>query len=143
MFHTIVSIFFIFIAKDKDMVKASKYLEPIVFEKRCLNVKKEPYQITLFSFQSTGATNIMTVNSVLNGKGYIQKKVRVRNENYHHHILEDNPACTIYLAIYGAVDKIDAAIKRAIMYYCCRKYYHSVGIHTNGSNTCNCLFILQ
>ena len=48
------------------MVKASKYLEPIVFAKQCLNDNSQPYQIALFSFQSTGATNIMTVNSVLN-----------------------------------------------------------------------------
>ena len=68
--------FFINIAKDKDMVKASKWLEPIVFAKRCLNDKKQPYQITLFSFQSTGATNIMTVNSVLNGNLHTKESQR-------------------------------------------------------------------
>ena len=66
MFDTIFSIFLkIIIAKDKDMVKASTFLESIVFSKRCLNDNLQPYQIALFSFQSTGATNIMTVNSVL------------------------------------------------------------------------------
>ena len=103
------------------MVKASKWLEPVVFAKRCLNDKQQPYQIALFSFQSTGATNIMTVNSVLNGKAYIRKKVRGSEGNYYHRILEDNPARTLYLATYGGVDKIDAAIKRAVMFYRCRK----------------------
>ena len=83
MFYTVYLYpLFIIIAKDKDMVKASKWLEPIVFTKRCLNDKKQPYQIALFSFQSTGATNIMTVNSVLNGKAYIRKKVRGSEGNY-------------------------------------------------------------
>ena len=41
--------------------------------------------------QSTGATNIMTVNSVLNGKAYIQKKVKGSEGSYYHCVLEDNP----------------------------------------------------
>ena len=39
----------------------------------------------------------------------------------------------MYLATYGAVDKIDAAIKRAVMYYRCRKYYDSINIHTKAA----------
>ena len=115
------------------MVEASKWLEPVVFAKRCLNDKSQPYQIALFSFQSTGAINIMTVNSVLNGKAYIRKKVRGKEGNYYHRVLEDNPARTMYLATYGAVDKIEPAIKRVIMFYCCRKYYYSVNIHTKAA----------
>ena len=115
------------------MMKASKYVEPLVFAKRCMNDNSQPYQIALLPFQSTGATNIITVNSVLNGKSYIRKKVRGNEGNYYHHILEDNPVRTMYLATYGTVDKIDAAIKRAVMYYNCRKYYDSINIHTKAA----------
>ena len=59
----------------------------------------------------------MTVNFVLNGKSYIRKKVRGSEGNYYHCIPEDNPAHTMYFATYGVVDKIDAVIKRAIIYY--------------------------
>ena len=104
-----------------------------MFAKRSLSDNTERYQVALFSFQSTGATNIVTVHSVLNRKAYIQKKVRGSNGNYHHCILEDNLACMIYLATYGAVNKTDADIKIYIMHYCCRKYYHSVNIHTDAA----------
>ena len=114
-------------------MKASKWIEPVVFAKRCLNDKSQPYQIALFSYQNTGATNIVTVNSVLNGKSYIRKKVRGSEGNYYHRILEDNPARTMYLATYGAIDKIDDAIKRAAIFYRCTKYYYSVNIHTKAA----------
>ena len=123
------------------MVKASKFLEPIVFAKRYLNNNLEPYQIALFSFKSTDATNIMTVNSILNGKAYIQEKVQGSNEKYYHCIFEDNPARTIYLASYSAVDKTDAVIKRATMYYCCRKYYHYVNVHTKAATLITPIFL--
>ena len=64
---------------------------------------------------------------------YIQKKVRGSEQKYYHRVLEDNPARTLYLATYGGVDKIDAAIKRAVMFYCCRKYYHAINIHTKAA----------
>ena len=58
------------------MCKAAKFTHPVVWEKRvCDPNKTHPdYQFALFSFLSTGATNILTVNSVLDGKFYVRQK---------------------------------------------------------------------
>ena len=113
--------------KIKAPVKAAKFVQPIVFAKRVVPPSGIPYQIAMFSFQSTGSTNIMTVNSVLSGKAYIRTKVRGRGERKFVRVLEDNQARTNYLAMYGIIDTIDAAVGRYGIGNAYRswKYYHT------------------
>jgi hypothetical protein len=114
------------IGLDSKRVRAAKFENPIVFAKQ-VGEGADAYQRAHFSFQSTGATNISTVNAVTSGRPYIRTKVRGRNEKHFTRVLEDNQARTIYLGTYGAVDKIDAAIKRSRLGspYRCWKYYHT------------------
>ena len=118
--------------KPTDWVKQCKFLQPVVFDKKVVdpNGIKPTYNVVLFSFQSTGPTNIITVNSVLDGKGYVRKKVRGHNGNYFQRFLEDNPGRTNYCSMYCGIDNLDAAIKRSKLKYRCRKYYHNINNHT-------------
>ena len=67
-------------SKPRMNVKAAKFVQPIVFAKRVVPTSGSTYQIAMFSFQSTGPTNIMTVNSIISGKAYIRTKVRGRGD---------------------------------------------------------------
>jgi hypothetical protein len=124
--HSMIILYYFQSGLDSKRVKAAKFENPIVFAKR-IGEGADAYQGVHFSFQSTGATNISTVNAVTSGRPYIQAKVRGRNEKHFTRVLEDNHARTIYLGTYGAVDKIDAAIKisRLGSPYQCWKYYHT------------------
>ena len=108
-------------------MKAAKFVEPIGFAKRVVPPVGNPYQMAMFSFQSTGPTNIMTVNSVQSGKAYIGTNIRGRGDQKCARILEDNQARTNYLAMYGIIDTIDAAVGRYGIgnAYRCWKYYHT------------------
>ena len=96
----------------KSKVKAAKFVEPIVFAKRVVGANGNSYQIAMFLFQSTGPTNIMTVNSIVSGKAYIRTKIRGHGEKHYVRVLEDNQARTTYLGMYGIIGTIDAAINR-------------------------------
>ena len=93
-------------------MKAAKLVEPIVFAKRVVPPVGNPYQMAMFSFQSTGPTNIMTLNSVTSGKAYVRTKIRGRGDRKYTCVLEDNQARTNYLGMYGIIDTIDVAVGR-------------------------------
>jgi Mg-chelatase subunit ChlI len=69
------------IGLDSKRVRAAKFENPIVFAKQ-VGEGADAYQRAHFSFQSTGATNISTVNAVTSGRPYIRTKVRGRNEKH-------------------------------------------------------------
>ena len=89
-------------------MKAARYLPPIVFVK-----EEDNYRMVLFSFQSTGTTNIMCVNSVSDGRFYVARKERGRKDNKYVRLIEMNMGRELYLLTYGAVDidNLDAMIE--------------------------------
>ena len=87
-------------------MKAARYLPPIVFVK-----EEDNYRMVLFSFQSTGTTNIMCVNSVSDGRFYVKRKERGRKDNKYVRLIEMNMGRELYLLTYGAVDNLDALIE--------------------------------
>ena len=68
--------------------------------------------MVLFLFQSTGATNIMCVNSVSDGSFYVRKKDRGRGDDKYVRLIEMNMGRDLYLVCYGTVDRLDAAIAK-------------------------------
>lgn len=87
--------------------RAARYLPPIVFVK-----EEDGYRMVLFSFQSTGTTNIMCVNAVSDGRFYVKKKERGRGDDKYVRLIEMNMGRELYLITYGAVDNMDAMIAR-------------------------------
>lgn len=84
--------------------KAARFTKPIVFSKLKKSVKGNLYRRVHVSFQSTGATNIATVNSITNGRLYGRKKCRGRGVK-HVRIIEmnmvsNNMFCFNYASLY-------------------------------------------
>jgi len=94
-------------SQKANVTKAACYLPPIVFVK-----EEENYRMVLFSFQSTGATNIMCVNAISDGRFYVKKKERGRRDDKYVRLIEMNMGRELYLLTYGAVDNLDAMIER-------------------------------
>ena len=69
--------------------KAARFTKPIVFSKLKRSVEGNRYRRVHVSFQSTGSTNIATVNSITNGRLYGRKKCRGRGVK-HVRIIEMN-----------------------------------------------------
>jgi len=79
--------------------KAARFTKPIVFSKLKKSVKGNLYRRVHVSFQSTGSTNIATVNSITNGRLYGRKKCRGRGVK-HVRIIEMNMVSTVILCVY-------------------------------------------
>jgi hypothetical protein len=83
-----------------------------------------------YSFQSTGTTNIGTVNSLNGIRFYVEKKKeRGAGESKRMWAIEMNENHQIYLTSYGRIDSLDARIKQCKIFYCTWKYWHAAKNH--------------
>ncbi len=69
--------------------------------------KKEDYVICHISFQTTGGTNIMSVNALSSEELYVREQNKGRRNQKRTWGIEMNEAREIYLKTYSAIDKID------------------------------------
>ena len=70
------------------------------------------YRRVHVSFQSTGATNLGSVNSITSGELYAKKKKRGKEGKYSRYI-EMNMARELYLSTYCKVDRLNSYIAKA------------------------------
>lgn len=112
--------------------KAARFENPIVAVK---TVHQPPgsehkdYRVVLTSFQSTGSTNITTVNALDRCGLYVTEKQRGQADNKRKWGIEMNEARELYLCSYSAVDKIDQLLRSWKFRMITWKWWHHPGMH--------------
>jgi len=111
--------------------KVARFLEPITAVQHYPpfpDEGKKAYTRTHVSFQSTGATNISTVNALNSSQLYAVVKQRGIGDEKRQWGIEMNEARLLYLKTYGRIDTIDSLINHSHMNYRSQKYWHSAMI---------------
>ena len=113
-------------------VRGARYLTPVTFvrdykEERDAegNIQFPAFQIALVSFQSTGSTNFMSVNSVKGTDLYCKTKTRGRGDSARSWGIEMNQSRETYLETYGGADHVDHEIEIANIFFVSWKYWHA------------------
>ena len=88
---------------------------------------KKAYQRVHVSFQSTGATNIGSVNCFNEVTSYIEKRERGKGINKCYWGIEMNEPHQFYLHAYNRVDVIDHMIKNCNLHLISQKWWHAAG----------------
>ena len=89
------------------------------------NPDDKPYVRTHVSFQSTGATNISSVNAISQCHLSVRQKSRGSEPHKRVYGLEMNEARATYLGTYSAVDSVDHLIRNVGLLYCLWKWWHA------------------
>jgi len=115
-----------------DRSKAARFHNPIVAVKTVTQPRrsdKKNYRMVVVSFQSTGSTNITTVNALDRVGLYVAERQRGRNESKRKWGIEMNEARALYLSTYSAVDKIDQLLKEWRFKVRSWKWWHAPAFH--------------
>ena len=105
--------------------RAARFDEPIVAVKYDTS-GANPYVRAHVSFQSTGATNITTINAIDQCSLYVRTKERGRGQFKRTYGIEMNDARSLYLGGYCTVDTIDHLLKNWDINY---QEYGNGGMH--------------
>ena len=109
----------------KNKARAARFLQPVHAVKQH---KGDPNNlISITSFQSTGSTNILSVNAVNTCHLFCETKERgqiVRGTKRAWGV-EMNESRKCYLATYGQIDNIDHYIILCCIFYVCWKWWHA------------------
>ena len=106
--------------------RVARYCNPITLVKSFpAKDDHKAYTRTHVSFQSTGSTNLSSVNALNSNGLFIAEKKRGTGDELRRWGIEMNAARYLYLKTYGTIDTIDSMIKRCHVGYRCRKYWHS------------------
>ena len=108
-----------------DRSRMARFEQPIVAVKHVEPTSGEPYNIVHVSFQSTGSTNIQTVNALSKVALYVRERNRGRGANKRVWGIEMNHARELYLKTYGAVDKLDQNIMDWGLDFISCKWWHA------------------
>lgn len=110
--------------------KAARFIPPITAVKTTYaEGGKLGYTRAHVSFQSTGPTNISTVNALNSNSLFVVKKERGRGSEKRKWAVEMNDARLIYLSNYGMIDTIDSRMASQSITYRSWKYWHSPALH--------------
>ena len=111
--------------------KAARYKQPIIAVKKVIptDLGKKSYNLCHVSFQSTGSTNISTVNSLSKVGLYVRQREKGRGASKRIWAIEMNEARETYLKTYSAVDKIDQMLKDWYLHYCTWRWWHAPTRH--------------
>ena len=110
--------------------KLARFFNPIVAVKTfAADGDKKAYRRVHVSFQSTGPTNISTVNALSSCKLEVQKRERGVRANKRKWAIEWNSGRGLYLGMYSRIDSIDHLIKNCRIKYRSWKYWHSPMLH--------------
>ena len=115
--------------------KAARFDNPIVAVKHVKqppNTEAKDYRVVVCSFQSTGSTNITTINALDKVDLYVAERVRGRGEARRKWGIEMNEARQLYLASYYAVDKIDQKLHYHKFWMRTWKWWHHAAFHAHG-----------
>ncbi|CAJ1944090.1 unnamed protein product [Cylindrotheca closterium] len=91
--------------------------------------EKKAYTQTHVSFQSTGSTNISSVNALNSNQLFVVKKERGTGAEKRKWAVEMNDARILYLSYNCQVNNTDGIMARCCLHYSLRKYWHSAGLH--------------
>ena len=90
---------------------------------------KESYCVTHVSFQSTGSTNIQSVNALPGVGLYVRERAKGSGSTKRTWGIEMNEGRELYLKLYGAVDKLDQQLKLWRLYYVTWRWWHAPKRH--------------
>ena len=108
--------------------KAARFMHPIVAVKDVLQPpgsEAKDYSLCHVSFQSTGSTNISTVNALDKVELYVRKRCKGRGKTKRTWGIEMNEGRESYLKNYSAVDKIDQELGEWALNYFTWKWWHA------------------
>ena len=119
--------------------RMARFEQPIIAVKHVLQpagLEKESYCVTHVSFQSTGSTNIQSVNALPEVQLYVREREKGRGEGKRKWGIEMNEGRELYLKLYGAVDKIDQLLNNWGINYICWRWWHAPMRHGKGLALC-------
>ena len=94
--------------------KSARFEHPIIAVKKVKfpgGSDKNSYCVVHISFQSTGSTNITTVNVLGKVELYVRHREKGKGETKRIWDIEMNEGREFYLKVYGGVDKLDQILK--------------------------------
>lgn len=110
--------------------KAARFIQPITAVKKFPQVgENKAYTRTHVSFQSTGSTNLSSVNAVKSNQLYIIQKERGVGIQKRKWGVESNNKRGLYLGSYYKIDSTDASMSRCDIQYRSWKFWHSAMNH--------------
>src|SRR5210317_1896359 len=116
--------------KITEASRVARYCQPITAVKSFpADGTNKAFTRAHVSFQSTGSTNLSTVNAINSNCLFVAERRRGTGDELRRWGIEMNAARHLYLKTYGTIDTIDAMIKRCHIGYRCRKYWHSAMNH--------------
>ena len=121
--------------------KVARFEQPVIAVKTVtqpanLRRTKKDYTLVHVSFQSTGGTNISTVNTLAEVMLYAEQRMRGQGIDKRIWAIEMNEARQMYLKNYSAVDKIDQMLKSWKVLYRTWKWWHAPMRHGKAIAMC-------
>jgi hypothetical protein len=119
--------------------RAARFEHPVVAVKEVnfpTNDGKQDYCIVHVSFQSTGSTNITSVNALDKVDLYVAKRERGRGGGKRTWAIEMNEARDFYLKTYGGVDKLDQMLEKWGLRYVTWRWWHAPMQHGKAIGFC-------
>jgi hypothetical protein len=114
--------------KVDNRTRVARFEQPIVavkYVKQAEGSEMKDYTLTHVSFQSTGGTNISSVNALSENVLYVRERKKGRGEQQRKWGIEMCNARELYLKNYSAVDKIDQALINWRVTYRSWKWWHA------------------
>ena len=108
--------------------RAARFEKPIVAVKHVKqppDSSKKDYSLIHVSMQSTGSTNISTVNALQEVGHYVTQRQKGQGDTKRIWGIEMNEGRQTYLKLYCAVDKIDQALKEWMVNYITWRWWHA------------------
>ena len=90
---------------------------------------KKSYCVVHISFQSTGSTNITTVNVLDKVELYVRQRDKGKCGKKRIWAIEMNEGRQFYLKVYGGVDKMDQMMKYRGLRYVTWRWWHAPLAH--------------
>ena len=111
--------------------RVARFEQPVIAVKQVIQTEKDKdsgkhdYTLTHVSFQSTGGTNISSVNALSSVSLYVRERNKGRGSGKRRWGIEMNEARETYLKNYSAVDKIDQMLLGWDVTYKSWKWWHA------------------
>jgi hypothetical protein len=121
------------------MPRVARFEQPVIAVKEVKfqpDSEKKSYMIVHVSFQSTGSTNITTINTLDQVELYVAKRERGRGVTKQIWAIEINEAREFYLNIYQGVDKLDQLLEKWDRVYPTWRWWHAPMQHGNAIGYC-------
>ena len=125
--------------------RVARFEQPIVAVKRFTPSDRSDHEYIRVhvSFQSTGGTNISTVNALDRVHLFVRQKTRGRGDQKRVYGIEMNEGRALYLGTYSSVDSVDHLLKNWSCSYVNWKWYHSPIRHAKALAATMAFFMYQ